>query len=306
MELHQEELMSEAVEEAVGKLAEAEAARVTPAFFRELCETHAEATVIRACLTCMARAESVPGEGPMADWLAKSGAYLPMLFNPDLLALAGAQRAAVICWRHDPRFLSRLQQMLTEKQPPASAILYALSVVSAFEEAGMLLPLLRTLMHHENDRVRSNAAKALCKLRPNRLLVERQMRSPDARTRANAVEGLWGVKSREAEEIFRTAAADAHHRVAVNALVGLHYQGDQSAFERLIRVSRHPSTLHRAAAVWAFGKLGDPRAIPALQALSEDPRMFVRRKVAEVLGQMKQMQAQTAAQADAASQPSAA
>ncbi|MGH9639741.1 MAG: hypothetical protein ACRD3Y_06745, partial [Bryobacteraceae bacterium] len=98
----------------------------------------------------------------------------------------------MICWRHDPRFLSRLQQMLTEKQPPASAILYALSVVSAFEQAGMLLPLLRTLMHHENDRVRSSAAKALCKLRPNRLLVERQMRSPDARTRANAVEGLWG------------------------------------------------------------------------------------------------------------------
>jgi HEAT repeat protein len=295
--------MPESVEEVVAKLAEAEAARVTPALFRDLCETHSEGAVIHACLSCIGRPEGVPGDGPIADWLAKSDAYVPVLLNPDVLAVAGAQRAATICWQHDPRFLSRLQHLLTEKQPPVSTILHALSVASAFGESSMLLPLLRTLMHHENGYVRSSAAKVLCKLRPNRLLVERHMQSRDARTRANAIEALWGVKTGEAGEIFREAVSDPHHRVAVNALVGLYYQGDRTAFERLVAHSRHSSTLHRAAAVWAFGKLGDPRAISALEARLEDPRTFVRRKAAEVLATM---QRKTSDPSDSANQPSAA
>lgn len=295
--------MPDAIEEVAAKLAEAEASRLTPAFFRDLCEMYSEGPVIRACLICIGGPEGVKGDGPIADWLAKSDAYVPMLFNPDFLAIAGAQRAATICWQHDPRFLARLQHLLTEKQPPVTTILHALSVVSAFDESSMLLPLLRTLMHHENGYVRSRAAKALCKLRPNRLVIDRHMQSSDARTRANAIEGLWGVKTREAEEIFREAASDPHHRVAVNALVGLYYLGDRTAFERLVAYSRHSSTLHRAAAVWAFGKLEDSQAIPALQARLEDPRTFVRKKAAEVLAQMQGRPAEPAA---SASQPSAA
>lgn len=279
--------MPEGCEELLKGIMEMEPARLTAAYFRDLADTHSETAVIRACLQYVGGPEKAAGERPAADWLAKSGAYLTVLLDSDALPLADAQRAALVCRRHDPRFLSRLQQLLTEKQAPVPLILHALAVVRSFEQPGMLLPLLRTLSHHESEHVRSSAAKALCKLRPNRTLVERQLHSPDARTRANAIEGLWGVKTKEAAEVFRAAAADAHHRVAVNALVGLYYLGDETVLERLIEFSQHPSALYRMAAVWAFGRLGDQRAIPALEARSEDPRTIVRRKAAQVLAQLQ-------------------
>lgn len=277
----------EQLEAALAKLIETQPFRLTQTFFRELSDRHTEGAATQACLRYLAQTEHAPGERAVSDWLARSGAYLPTLLNPEFLAISDARRAAAICRRHDPKFLARLQQILTEKHPRIPVILHALSIVSAFEEADMLLPLLRTLSHHESEHVRSNAAKTLCKLRPNRTLVERQLHSPDARTRANAIEGLWRLKTKEAEEILRSAATDEHHRVAVNALVGLYYQGDEEALDRLVEFSRHQSALHRAAAVWAFGQLGDSRAIPALEALGEDTRTMVRRKAAQVLAALR-------------------
>ncbi|MGH9584975.1 MAG: HEAT repeat domain-containing protein [Bryobacteraceae bacterium] len=308
--------MSEAVEIGTGSLgetedllarfAEAEPSRLTPAFFANLCGTHSEAAAIHACLSYVARPEGAPAERQVSEWLAKSGSYIAMLLNPGFLPVPEARHAAVACRRHDPRFLSRLQQFLTEKQPPTPVILHALSILGVFEDNDTLVPLLRILTHHESEHVRSNAAKTLCKLRPNRMLVERQLHSPDARTRANAVEGLWGIKTKEAGDIFRMAASDAHHRVAVNALVGLYYQGDKAVFERLVELSHHHSALHRAAAVWALGRLGDPRAIPALQAFGEDSRTLVRRKAADVIARLQAQAEQAAANAAESGIPSAA
>lgn len=274
-------------EQLLATFAEAAPARMTSAFFRDLCQAHTEITVTHACLKYLARAEEAPGQRPAADWLGTSGAYLAALLDPGVLSLSEARRAAAFCRRYDPKFFSRLQRILAEGQAPVPLILHALSVVGELDDTGTLLPLLRVLNRHHDEHVRSAAAKTLCKLRPNRPLVERQLHSLDARTRANAIEGLWGLKTKETEEIFRAAAADAHHRVAVNALVGLYYQGDPTALDRLIECSRHRSTLHRAAAVWAFGKLEDARAIPALEACCGDSRTMVRRKAAEVLAALR-------------------
>ena len=100
-----------------------------------------------------------------------------------------------------------------------------------------MLPWLRQLSNHDDQRIRSLSVKQLCQLRPNKALIERQMRSSDPRVRANAIEALWHSKTSDAKELFTTAAADPHHRVVANALVGLHFQGDNSAFTRMTELS---------------------------------------------------------------------
>jgi hypothetical protein len=289
------------IEGLMNTFAEAEPSRFTAAFFRELCQTHSETATIHACLRHIGRKEATPAERQIADWLIQSDSYMRMLITPDSLPVPEAMRAAAICRRQDTQFLSRLQRFLTDKQTPARLVLHGICLLGVFDESSMLVPLLRTLTHHESERIRSQAAKTLCKLRPNRMLIERQLHSHDPRTRANAVEALWEVKTMDAAEILRMAASDIHHRVAVNALVGLYYHGDQSAFDRLLEFARHQSPLHRLAAVWAFGHLGDPRGIPALEALLEDPRVFVRKKTAEVLARLQSQAAEAQATAEAAS-----
>lgn len=276
----------EGLEGLAAELAKAELSQFTNTFFREICQNYSVTIAVQACLRCLGE-ETVPGVRQIGDWVAKSSAYVPILFNPEFLPLAAARRAAVVCRRHDARFLSRILQFLTESETPERIVLHGLSVLDVLEDGGTLVPLLRMLTRHKSERVRSSAAKVLCKVRPNRMLIERQLQSYDPRTRANAIEGLWGTKTAEAAEIFRLAALDAHHRVAVNALVGLYHQKDATAFDRLLEFARHKSPLYRMAAIWAFSQLGDPRAVPVLEVLAEDPRIFVGKRASAALAELE-------------------
>jgi hypothetical protein len=283
--------------------AETEPSRFTAPFFQELCQTHSEGAAIQAALRYIARKEAEPAGRQIMDWLARGSIYLPILFDPDLLPLSEAKRATPICRQHDTRFLARVQQFLTDSGTSVRLVLHGLIVLDAFENDSTMVPLLRTLTHHGSERIRSQATKALCKLHPNRMLVQRQLRSHDARTRANAIEGLWGMKTTEAAEIFRMAASDLHHRVVVNAFIGLYYENDKTAFDQLIEIAGHRSPLYRAAAIWAFGQLEDPRAIPVLQTLLEDPRIFVRKKAAAVLERVQAKLAKTPPKGAKAAEP---
>jgi HEAT repeat protein len=79
------------------------------------------------------------------------------------------------------------------------------------------------------------------------------------------------------------ATQDPHHRVAINALVGLFQQGDASAIERLSNHARHGSPAFRIAAAWALGLTGKPEAWPALNALRDDPVPHVRESALRAL-----------------------
>jgi hypothetical protein len=43
---------------------------------------------------------------------------------------------------------------------------------------------------------------------------------PDHRVRANLVEAFWPLQYSGAQELYLKAAADSHHRVAANAMLG--------------------------------------------------------------------------------------
>ena len=159
-------------------------------------------------------------------------------------------------------------------------------VLAALDTEGRydsLLPWLRSLLKHKDNRIKSKAVKLLCKAWPNSELIEEQLKSTDGRIRANAIEALWFHQSPASRAIFYNALSDPNHRVVVNALIGLYYQDDKTAMPGLLSLSKHSSELFRAAAIWAFNHLYDYRAVTALQALLDDGCKHIREKARNAL-----------------------
>jgi HEAT repeat protein len=101
---------------------------------------------------------------------------------------------------------------------------------------------------------------------------------PDARVRANAVEGLWESKSSFAGAVFKEATLDPDHRVAANALVGLHYCGiaDEGVTEKLQSMTHSNDPLARAAVAFVMGQIVDVNSAPLLEGLLRDDHQLVR------------------------------
>jgi hypothetical protein len=162
----------------------------------------------------------------------------------------------------------------------------ALDLIEKIGYYNDVLPWLCALTEKGGERVRSKAAKLLCKAMPRKPLVERLLKSNDARVRANAVEALWFHQTPDATAIFRQALSDPSHRVVVNALIGLYHQHDSLAMQQLIELSNHPSQMFRTAALWGFLCLQDDRAIGPLKSLVQDPSDVVRDKANNVLAKL--------------------
>ena len=243
-----------------------------------------------ACQVCVGYLGS--GEGDSATgqhilaWL-KGSKYFGFLIDPQFLSIEEARRAAEALRTEDSRFFlnfSRLTVDGTSSHEQHAAVARALALLDGLKDYSVLFPWLRGLTACGDERIRSQAVKAFCKLRSNTAAILRQLKAEDGRVRANAIEALWGLQTPEAGVIFREALGDRHHRVVVNALIGLYLQNDPSAFERLLELTRHASELHRAAAVWALGHLEEMKGVPVLEKLAtEDGSEMVRQKAAQAL-----------------------
>jgi hypothetical protein len=210
---------------------------------------------------------------------------LERLLHPESTPLDKAIHAALILRRNDPQlFFSTFASLCSTLDEGSSERLFrALELLDSLGYYDALLPWLRALTENAHARVRSKAAKLLCKAVPKKLLIERQLRSEDSRVRANAIEALWFYQTSESAIIFRNALSDPCHRVVVNALIGLYRQKDDTAMQKLIALSQHPSELVRAAVIWAFVQLDDDRAIAPLKSLVNDSCEVIREKAAHAL-----------------------
>jgi hypothetical protein len=234
--------------------------------------------VAEACLLFIASQELGPAGRTMAYWLVSEGRYVNILFASDALPLDIAGKALAALRSVDGDFLIRFLRAAEQISQPL-AILRALALVPALGDYSVLIPLLRKLCLHTDDRVKSRAVKLLCELRPNKALIERQMLSDDPRVRANAIEALWHSNTSEATALLKSAAhSDPHHRVVGNALIGLHFQADPSALARMIELSRSPDPLFRAAMAWCFGFIKAECTIPLLYGLARDTAVVVRKR----------------------------
>jgi hypothetical protein len=270
-------------------------AKTDPAKFRILCRRIREASperldhaceqIAKICIREIATDGKNSKDHPMLSWLIADGRYLNLLLDPDFLSLEEARRASALMRGADSGFFLKFEGLTNgaNSERDLRRVERALHLFGESGTSNILVPWLRRLTNHADKRIRSKAAKSLCALRPNSALVETQLRSEDARVRANAIEALWGARSPEAVSLFREALNDSSHRVVVNALVGLHLHDPEEALENLLRLCKHSAPLFRAAAAWGLGRIADRRAIPALKTLAEDSSEIVRERAARVL-----------------------
>jgi len=136
----------------------------------------------------------------MAAWLAAASAYMALLFDPAFLPLEEARRAIAVMRAADAKFAVKLTRAMQETTG-ADCLVRALTLIEDIEDYSAFYPRLCTLTWHSDNYIRSKAVLALCRVRPNRSLIDRQLEWPDARVRANAIEAVAGLLLRDPEAL---------------------------------------------------------------------------------------------------------
>jgi hypothetical protein len=185
-------------------------------------------------------------------------------------------------------------QVLHLLRPNADGIITAnrrngrvLALVEEITARTRAIPLLMRALRQADDRVVSRLVLLIGRLRRDPGWLGHYCQSPDARIRANAVEGLWGNSDRASTSLMTSATRDSHHRVVANALVGLHLAGFRGAVDQLERITADSRPLWRAAAAWALGRTGESSAAAALRKLMADPDPRVRGAAVRALVQLR-------------------
>lgn len=169
------------------------------------------------------------------------------------------------------------------------SLLRTLELLRALDCRERILPFLARACRGSASAAVSKVARLAGRCAWGRGLLLALLESPDARVRANAVEGLWETAhSAEKTQLLWRAASDPHHRVAVNALVGLARMGETQAVDRLLALASHPSPEFRAAVAWGLGELGDSGFREVLTRLYESETGSVRRNALRALVKLKQ------------------
>ncbi len=261
-------------------LAKGDAAKFT-SFFNRVRQAYPE-ELTQIALRHIASEPDNAASREMAAWLSAERGYLTLLFDPEFLPLEDARRAIAIMRAADEKFSRKLSRAMEETTAP-NCLVRALTLMEEIEDYSAFYPRLCTLSWHPDNYIRSKAVLALCRMRPNRSLIDRQLESPDARVRANAVEALWTAPQGSAVRVFQEALADDNHRVVVNALLGLYHHKDESYYERMIALAGHPEPRFRAALAWALGLIREDRLLPVVAKLASDPSPEVRARAEAVL-----------------------
>jgi hypothetical protein len=169
-----------------------------------------------------------------------------------------------------------------------------LDLITVVDCRERILPFLVRACRTPDRKAVSKVARLAGRCAWGRGLVLALLEAEDPRVRANAVEGLWeAAHDGEKAKLLWRAADDPHHRVAVNALVGLAQMGNAEAVERLIALTADRSAEVRAAAAWGLGELGEPRFRDVLMRMYQNETGGVRRNALRALVRLKQAEART-------------
>lgn len=178
-----------------------------------------------------------------------------------------------------------------QKRSAPPVVQRALVLLAAVSPGERIVPFLLRACRISDQRISSQVARLAGRYRARGLLV-RLLEDANPRVRANAVESLADARYlSDRRELLWRAAADEHHRVAVNALVALARLGEREALERLEEFARHPAPEFRAAAAWGMGELGEPGFQPVLGRLYQDASGIVRRNALRALVRLRKVQA---------------
>jgi HEAT repeat protein len=187
------------------------------------------------------------------------------LSAPEAIAIA-KQRA-----HGDPLFGQRLARSLMDGGQPLEAgkALRLLEILAAIFKP-LRVGLIGPLLHHPDPRVQSKAALLVGKGNQDVKWVRYRMLDRDARVRANALEALWDLNTKEARSTLVEALADANNRVVGNALLGLYRIGEPGCVDKIVELAGHADEKFRGTAVWVMQQSGDPSFIPILTKLLQE------------------------------------
>jgi hypothetical protein len=240
---------------------------------------------LQAACRILKESSDKAGAGPLLDLLWTSSLLMNSLIDPALLSLSAATALAQRWVNCDPMLDIKLLQIgfpLAEDDVIAAVDVAgprrALDVVSSLPPNRHVLLSLAKLLRYPDAQIRSKAALLYARASRNPDWVRRMLAEPDARMRANAVEGLWETRSTLAAALFREAALDPDHRVAANALIGLHYCGETEGIvsDVLANMLRNHDPLARGAAAFAIGYIMDANSASTLEGLLRDRDPAVR------------------------------
>lgn len=200
-------------------------------------------------------------------------------------SLEGSVRVAKTLTQHEPCFDAHFAKSLLEgDQMAEGARQRGLAVLERLGSGGRLIPILMQFLRDPESRIRSKAALIFGQIMPTQSMMDRLMADPDARVRANFVEGLWKRTADDCRPLFVQALEDSDHRVVGNALVGLHHIGGaREVISHLGGMVRRPEAPFRAAAAWFMGQSGERRFVGVLHHLARDPDPMVRRSAGRAL-----------------------
>ena len=229
----------------------------------------------------------------LARTLAEGDFDVAALSDPDGMPLDQAAEIATALLKAGAGFEVRLAQHALTVSPGDQASgrhrrIRTIDILRRTLRSNRLMPFQVQLMRQDDPFVRSKAAQYLAELTNNSSWFHAQLKDPDARVRANAVEALWNSEMEDAEDVFREALLDKHHRVTTTALVGLWHLGKQEeCIERLLTLGDSTAAPTRAAVAWAMGELGDRRFFELLVKLTKDESALVRPRAFHSLRQLE-------------------
>jgi hypothetical protein len=194
-------------------------------------------------------------------------------------SLDASVRVADTLSQHEPGFAVRFARtLLTDDRMTEKARHQGMAVLEKLGSGGRLIPVLIQFLRDPDSRIRSKAALMLGQIMPTQGIMDRLMVDGDARVRANFVEGLWNCAASDCCPLFRRALRDPSPRVIGNALLGLHYLGEnRDVIGYVSEMARSPKALHRATAAWVMGRTGQTLFTGVLRQMVQDPDSLVRR-----------------------------
>lgn len=170
------------------------------------------------------------------------------------------------------------------------AAVYGLMVTQDSKEV-VTEPLISTLLHDPESRIRGHAANALRLAGDERsykpLMVALQT-DPAPRVRYHAIRALYeGGAADESEELFRQALTDEDAEVREQAAAFVGEPGNYEVFEALVKLMDDSEEDVRMAAAYSLGEIGDSRAIEVLLKYTTDKSEYVRHNILRALGKHK-------------------
>jgi hypothetical protein len=180
--------------------------------------------------------------------------------------------------------LSRyLQMQCLSNQVHLPSIFRGLEVLESITEEGKLLTLLRPLLRSSDPQIASKCVLVLGRRCHSIAWMNNLMAEVDDRIRANLVESLWGRNEPEIELVMRSALNDPNHRVAANAIYGLHLLGSSLYMEGLNQLIASGNAACRRSAIWVIRSSGAAEGAVSIRPLIRDADPGVRRAAFDAL-----------------------